>query len=106
MQEFWVIDTKCKVSQNSPMPQDGSKYYFGRSVVPAASKSEAIEMLSQYLKHDCIYIEETLGAIRYEDGNWSNDDYDVKDSFDDAQASNEIELGCFISEKSKSKKEA
>ena len=99
MPEFWVIDIKCKALPNSPLPQDGSEYYFSRSVVPGTSKDEAVEMLIEHLKYENIIVDKMLETIRYEDGDWSNDEYNVKDSFEDAQESHEIEPGCFVSEK-------
>jgi len=55
MSNFWVVDTKCKVLPQSALPQDGSTYYYGRSVVPAESKDAAIENLASLLKeHDIL----------------------------------------------------
>lgn len=102
MSNFWVIDTKCKVLPQSELPQDGSDYYFSRSVVPAESRDIAIEKLTELLKEKDILVEAVLAGILYEDGNWAaDDDFEVQLSFEEASNSNEIELGCFISEKSK-----
>ncbi len=101
MSRFWVIDTKCKVLPHSELPQDGSTYYFGRSVVPANSKEIAIEKLIQILKDNHILVETILAAVLYEDGHWDDeDDFEVHASFEESNATNEIEIGCFISEKS------
>lgn len=101
MSGFWVVDTKCKVLPTNAMPQDGSSFYYGRSVVPADSKELAVELLTEALKESDILVEEILAAVLYEDGSWSEDDeFEVIASFEDACESNEIEMGCFISEKS------
>jgi len=101
MSDFWVIDTKCKVLPQSVLPQDGSDYYFGRSVVPAESKEVAVEKLTVFLKEQDILVETVLAEVLYEDGNWSDDDdFEVQLSYEEASNTNEIELGCFISEKS------
>jgi len=101
MANFWVIDTKCKVLPQSVLPQDGSDYYFGRSVVPAESREVAVEKLTGFLKEQDILVESVLAEVLYEDGNWSDDDdFEVQLSYEEASNTNEIELGCFISEKS------
>lgn len=101
MSNFWVIDTKCRVLPQSALPQDGSVYYFARSVVPAESREVAIEKLTGLLKEQDILVESVLEGILYENGNWADDDdFEVQLSFEEASNSNEIELGCFISEKS------
>lgn len=101
MSEFWVVDTKCKVLPQNPLPQDGSNYYYGRSVVPAGSKEDAIEKLRDSLKIHHILVDAILAAVIYEEGIWTEDDeFEVQTSIEDAKASNEIELGSFVSEKS------
>lgn len=100
MFSFWVIDTKCKVLPQCTLPQDGSAYYYGRSVVPAESKEVAVEKLISLLKGQDILAEVVLACIRYEDDDWSDDDFEVQLSFEKASNTNEIEIGCFVSEKS------
>lgn len=98
---YWVIDTKCKVQPESTLPQDGSDYYYGRSVVPAQSKEQAITLLTDVLAEDHIAIEEILKIVSADDSDWPEDDeFEVLDSLAEAQESNSIALGCFISEKS------
>lgn len=101
MKNLWVLDTKCKVSPESSLPQDGSAYYYGRSAVPASSKEQAIEQLTQVLDDDHIKVEEVLNAVRADEGDWpEDDDFEVHDSIEEAEATNAIALGCFVSEKS------
>ena len=101
MSEFWVVDTKCKVLPESALPQDGSTYYYGRSVVPAESKESAIEKLVAALKEQDILVETVLATVVYEDGHWDDDDeFEVQASFEEAADTNELEIGCFLSEKS------
>ncbi|WP_246841227.1 hypothetical protein [Hahella sp. CCB-MM4] len=84
------------------MPQDGSTYYYGRSVVLADTMELAIEQLTQALKKDHILLEEVQQVVTYEDGQWTeDDDFEVHESLRDSMLSNEIEFGCFISEKSR-----
>lgn len=100
--DFWVVDTKCKVLPESSLPQDGSEYYYGRSAVPAADKEQAVAKLATALEEDHIFIESVLDALRFQDGEWDEeDDFEVHDSFEQAELSSEIGFGCFISEKSR-----
>lgn len=100
MTDFWVIDTKCKVLPGSGLPQDGSKFYYGRSVVPAENRDIAVSKLRELLESHKIEIDKVLESITYENGNWDNDEFDVHDSYEDSMAENSIELGCFLSENS------
>ena len=101
MSDFWVVDTKCKVLPQSALPQDGSDYYYGRSVVPAESKEVAIEKLASTLKDNDIVMETVLATVIYEDGSWDeDDDFEVQISFEEASNTRKIELGSFVSEKS------
>ena len=101
MFDFWVIDTKCKVMPESALPQDGSAYYYGRSVVPAESKETAIDKLTAALKEQDIWVDTVLATVVYEDGRWDDDDeFEVQTSFEEATETNEVEIGCFLSEKS------
>lgn len=101
MSSFWVIDTKCRVLPESEMLQDGSVHYYGRSVVPADSKESAVDLLMVLLKQNDVLVEEVIAAVLYEDGNWKEDDeFEVQTSFEEASHSGEIEIGCFVSEKS------
>ncbi|WP_020410562.1 hypothetical protein [Hahella ganghwensis] len=102
MPDFWVIDTKCKVLPESTLPQDGSTYYYGRSVVPAISKENAIEQLAHELEEDHILIEKVAGAVLFEEGQWDEDDeFEVHESIGGSKVSHQIELGCFVSEKAR-----
>ena len=101
MENFWVIDTKCKLLPESAMPQDGSAYYLGRSVVPASNEDEAVVKLTEYLKSNSILLEKIIVAVIYDEKLWDSDDeFDVHESYEEAKDSGEVELGCFISEKS------
>lgn len=101
MTTYWVIDTKCKVQPESTLPQDGSNYYYGRSVVPSSFQEQAITLLTEALKEDHTTIEEILNVVNADDGDWSEDDeFEVLDSIAEAKENNSLALGCFISEKS------
>lgn len=77
-----------------------SAYYYGRSVVPAESRERAIEILVAALKEQDILVETVLATVVYEDGLWDDDEFDVQASFEEAKNTNEIEIGCLLSEKS------
>lgn len=101
MPHFWVVDTKCKVLPESVIPQDGSQFYYGRSVVPASSREAAVEQLIIALKESGILVDTVLVTVPYQEGEWSDDDdFEVHLSFEEASITNTIELGCFVSEKS------
>lgn len=100
MSNFWIIDTKCTVLPQSALPQDGSAHYYGRSVVPAESREHAIQKLVAALKEQDILVDTVLATVVYEGGLWDDDEFDVQTSFEEASNTNEIEIGCFLSEKS------
>lgn len=101
MNTYWVIDTKCKVLPESTLPQDGSSFYYGRSVVPARFQEQAIALLTEALADDHAFIEEILHIVPVDEGDWSEDDeFEVLDSIMEAKETSSIALGCFISEKS------
>jgi hypothetical protein len=101
MSNLWVVDTKCKVLPTSAIPQDGSLFYYGRSVVPADSEGAAVKLLTEALEENHILIETVISSVLYDDGHWKDDDeFEVHNSCEDARQTNEIELGCFVSEKS------
>jgi len=100
MTTYWVIDTKCKVQPESTLPQDGSAYYYGRSVVPATSQEQAVALLTGALEDDHTIIEEILQIISADEGDWSEDDeFEVLETITEAKENEAIALGCFISEK-------
>ena len=87
----------------SALPQDGSAHYYGRSVVPAESREHAIQKLVAALKEQDILVDALLATVVYEDGLWDDDEFEVQASFEKASNTNEIEIGCFLSEKSMKK---
>ncbi|ROS05391.1 hypothetical protein EDC56_0921 [Sinobacterium caligoides] len=93
MTEFWVIDTKVKVSPESSYEQDGSEWYYGRSVVPARSVEEAIQLLSRSLKAKHVYIENILAVINYDHQNWNSVDdeqYKTTESYEKSKEKNDV----------------
>ncbi|KEQ17064.1 hypothetical protein [Endozoicomonas numazuensis] len=101
MFKYWVIDTKVKVLPNSSLPQDGSKYYYGRSIVPDDSKDQAVFRLTSALEEDFILVEDVSSVVLYENNAWNSDkdeDYETVESFERAKTTGNIEFGCFISE--------
>lgn len=101
MSIYWVIDSKCKVLPQSALPQDGSAFYYGRSVVPAESEELATKNLISLLQEQDILVESVLKIAVYEKGLWADDDdFEVHLSYEDACDTNEIQIGCFVSEKS------
>jgi hypothetical protein len=99
MSNFWVVDTKCKVLPESVLPQDGSAYYYGRSVVPADAKEDAVAQLTQVLEENGILVDSVLAAVIYEDGQWEDDAFEVHESFEESEDTGRIALGFFMSEK-------
>ncbi len=101
MSTFWVIDTKVKVLPQSSLPQDGSTFYFGRSIVPADSKELAISTLSAELESDFMLVEEISDALDYESRSWNSEadeEFETEDSYQKAKLTGNIALGCFVSE--------
>ncbi len=99
--EYWVIDIKVKVLPQSSLPQDGSTYYYGRSIVPDTSKNEAISRLTAQLESEYIIVDEVLNAVPYQSKLWDSEedeDFETNESFESAKETGEIELGCFASE--------
>lgn len=101
MTTYWVIDTKAKVLPASSFEQDGSEFYYGRSVVPANCADDAIKALTTLLKDDNVVVIEVIAAIDYSSKSWDSDHddfYDTDDSYEEAKASGSIYLGIFASE--------
>ncbi|WP_020406414.1 hypothetical protein [Hahella ganghwensis] len=101
MKTFWVIDTKVAISDGSALSDDGSRYKYGRSVVPAVSKEEAVSLLMTYLEQKAIHIEEITAVAAYDEEDWSGDRHLTEKAYNMAKATNEIRNGAFISEKSR-----
>jgi len=101
MPTFWIIDTKVQVLPKSSLPQDGSNYYFGRSVVPEDSKEEAIAKLTAALEEDFMTVVEVTSAVDHESKIWDSkedEDFETNESLEKSKLTGNIELGCFISE--------
>lgn len=101
MPNIWVISTKLYVSEKSSIPQDGSRFYFGRSIVPSHSKEAAINDLTLKLNDDFIDIEKIVDVVEYGSKAWNSaedDDFETNESYLDALETGSIALGCFISE--------
>ncbi|AZZ93381.1 hypothetical protein EUZ85_22715 [Hahella sp. KA22] len=97
MADFWVIDTTCTVLPTSSLELDGSEFYYNRAVVPADSKEAAIALLTANLEEEGILIREVVGALTYEDGDWSNDFYHLDRAYHIAKQENEVCTATFIS---------
>lgn len=100
MSTFWVIDTKAKIAPESTYEQDGSEWYYGRSIVPAKSAEEALELLKVALKEKRIEIDATLAIVNYDHQTWESDDdelYDTEESYEQAKENNEVVTGVFAS---------
>ena len=97
MTDFWVIDTICTALPTSSLEQDGSDYYYNRAVVPANSKEQAIAQLTSSFSNDGITINDILNAVVYEQGDWSNDIYQLDRAYTKARQENRICSAAFIS---------
>ncbi|MFA0813958.1 hypothetical protein [Microbulbifer epialgicus] len=98
---FWVIDTKVKVLPQSSLPQDGSTFYFGRSIVPDESRENAVARLTAALEEDFMLVEEVSRVATYDSQQWdteADEDYETKESYEEAKQTGEIVFGCFASE--------
>lgn len=101
MSIYWVVDTKVKVLPKSSIPQDGSTYYFGRSIVPEDSKESAIAKLTSALEEDHIILEEVSSIADYESKQWNSeadDNFETNESYEEAKKTGDIAFGCFASE--------
>ncbi|QFT54422.1 hypothetical protein [Microbulbifer sp. THAF38] len=97
MDKFWVIDTICTVLPTSSVEQDGSDFYYNRAVVPATSKEEAIDHLTSNFNEDGISIKDITNIATYEEGDWSNDIYNLDRAFERAKQGNRVCTATFIS---------
>lgn len=101
MSKYWVVDTKAKVLSASSFEQDGSEFYFGRSIVPAETANIAVKALSELLKENHVEVVEVIAAVDYHSKSWDSDHddfYDTDESYEEAKSSNSIRLGIFASE--------
>ncbi|WNZ57424.1 hypothetical protein QT397_08825 [Microbulbifer sp. MKSA007] len=101
MSIFWVVDTKVRVLPQSSLPQDGSTFYFGRSIVPDESKESAVARLTAALEEDFMLVEEVSNVTTYDSQQWeteADEDFETKESYKEALQTGEIAFGCFSSE--------
>ncbi|WP_444921003.1 hypothetical protein ACJJID_00355 [Microbulbifer sp. CnH-101-G] len=98
MPTFWVVEAKVEHREDSSMPSDGCEISYGRSVVPAKSKEEALTLLKATLAEQKIYITEIYAVTDYSKGDWSDDIFDLNQSYEKASIGPEICLGTFISQ--------
>lgn len=100
MSKFWVVDTKAKIASESSYEQDGSKWYYGRSIVPAKSAEEAIDLLKMALRDKHVEVDVILAVIDYSHQSWESDDdelYETVESYEKSKANNEVVTGVFAS---------
>ncbi|QIL89387.1 hypothetical protein GNX18_06140 [Microbulbifer sp. SH-1] len=98
MSTFWVIEAKVEHREDSSMPSDGCDISYGRSVVPAETKDEALELFKAALAEQKIYITEIYSITDYRKGDWSDDIFDLEQTYEKASIGPEISLGTFISQ--------
>ncbi|WP_020405993.1 hypothetical protein [Hahella ganghwensis] len=101
MKTFWIIDTTVTALEGCDLSDDGSKYKFGRSVVPADTKEEAVSALKNHLEQARIHVEEVTAVVAYDEGDWSDDPHLLSKAYKLAKATNQIRSGAFISEKAR-----
>ncbi|MGI9280753.1 MAG: hypothetical protein ACR2PX_14185 [Endozoicomonas sp.] len=100
MLTFWVIDTKAKIEPASTYEQDGSQWYYGRSIVPAKSIEEAVSLLRTELKDKYVEIEAVLAIVDYGYKVWDSEVdelYETIESYEKSKAKNEVITGVFAS---------
>lgn len=100
MSTFWVVDTKAKIAPDSSYEQDGSEWYYGRSIVPAKSAEEAIDLLKMALRDKHVEVDAILAVVDYSHQHWESDDdelYETVESYEKSKANNEVVTGVFAS---------
>ncbi|WP_444919328.1 hypothetical protein ACJJID_00040 (plasmid) [Microbulbifer sp. CnH-101-G] len=100
MSVFWVIDTKAKIFPESSYEQDGSKWYYGRSIVPAGSIEEAIDLLRSALKDKYVEVESVLSIVDYSHQTWDSEDdelFETIESYEKSKTHHEVVTGVFAS---------
>lgn len=100
MSKFWVVDTKAKIAPESSYEQDGSKWYYGRSIVPARSAEEAIVLLKMALRDKYVEVNDVIAVVDYSHKSWEsvNDElYETVESYEKSKANNEVVTGVFAS---------
>ncbi|MBU6954577.1 hypothetical protein [Hahella sp. HN01] len=101
MMIFWVIDTKVTALEGCGLSDDGSAYKFGRTVVPAWTKEEAVSALKAHFDQGRIQLEEVISVVAYDEGDWSSDRHLLSKAYKLAKVTNEIRSAAFISERSR-----
>ena len=101
MSRFWVVDTKAKILPGSSFEQDGSDFYFGRSIVPAETFDSAVKALIEVLKENCVEVVDVSSVVDYSTRAWdseSDDFFDTQHSYEVSKETNSIRVGVFASE--------
>ncbi|WP_444942891.1 hypothetical protein ACJJIK_12245 [Microbulbifer sp. ZKSA006] len=100
MSKFWVVDTKSKIAPESSYEQDGSEWYYGRSIVPAKSAEDAIDLLKMALRDKHVEVDTILAVVDYSHQSWESDDdelYETVESYEKSKANNDVVTGVFVS---------
>ncbi|MDP5211296.1 hypothetical protein [Microbulbifer sp. 2205BS26-8] len=88
-----------KVLPQSPLPQDGGAFYFGRSIVPDDSKENAINRLTSALEEDFMLIEKVSRAVTYDSQQWNSEadeDFEINESHEEAKQKGEVKAPLFV----------
>lgn len=100
MSTFWVVDTKAKIAPESTYEQDGSKWYYGRSIVPADSIEEALILLRSALKGKHVEIDKILSIVDYNHRIWDSENdelYETIESYEKSKVNKDTVTGVFAS---------
>jgi len=98
--KYWVIDSKAKILPHSTYEQDGSDWYYGRSVVPANSVEAAIDLLKMALRDKHVELDCLLAVIEFGHQKWESEKdelYETLESYEKAVQTNEVVTGVFAS---------
>jgi tRNA A37 threonylcarbamoyladenosine dehydratase len=100
MLKFWVIDTKAKIAPQSTYEQDGSEWYYGRSIAPETSEDKAVDLLKATLKKKHVEVETIISVVDYSSRVWDTEDdelYETVESYEKSKLNNEVITGVFAS---------
>ena len=101
MSRFWVVDTKAKILPGCSFEQDGSEFYFGRSVVPADTFESAVKALIELLKENYVEVIDVSAVVDYSTKKWDSEHdefFNTQYSYEVSKETNSIRIGVFASE--------
>jgi len=98
--EVWILSTKSKVLDGSPLALDGSEFMFGECAVLSNTEANAKSQVEAALVNIKLQLVEITTATIFEESQWSASDEQSEEMLalaNEAKSSRNVEFGMFRS---------